>query len=507
MRIRYSNRRAVVSLRGLVRVRLKIRRCETRTCGRYHQAWRPEAEAALALPQHEFGLDVIALAGALRYREHRSVPEIHRELTRRGVAICERSVTNLLERYDELVAASAGAAAHRETLERQGRVILAIDGLQPDVGHEVLWVIRDCLSGLVLLARALLSSASDELAGLLRAVAADLAALGVPVGGVVSDGQHSIRLAIAKVWPDVPHQLCHFHYLREAALPIYEADRHAKKELKKTVRGVRPIERKVEGRDDEAAQVVLGYCAAVRKRADRRRPAAAEGGRAAAARPPGGDRGQPRADRAKGGRPPPELSKLRSLLAKGLERTRPLWPDIRRSFRWVHAAARILKNTAGRAADDVKTRYTRLLEEWRDRRDACGTLGDAVDRFLKVTDSYRPGLFHYLEVPGLPATNNDLEQFFGAQRHHERRTTGRKVASPSLVVRGSVRILAATLTRLAPISAQDLAAVDLVKWRETRARLKQRHHARVLRSRFRRNPAAYLADLEQRAFQQQALPP
>jgi hypothetical protein len=120
------------------------------------------------------------------------------------------------------------------------------------------------------------------------------------------------------------------------------------------------------------------------------------------------------------------LKKLRSLLAKGLERTRTLWPDIRRTFRWVHAAARILKNTAGRAADDVKTRYTHLLEEWRERRDSCGTLGNAVDRFLKVTDSYRPGLFHYLRVPGLPATNNDLEQVFGAQRHHERRTTGRK---------------------------------------------------------------------------------
>src|SRR4051812_9963512 len=205
-------------------------------------------------------MDVIALVGALRYREHRSVPEIHRELSRRGVAICERSVTNLLERYDELVAASAGAAAHRETLERQGRAILAIDGLQPDVGHEVLWVIRECLSGLVLLARALLSSACPDLAGLLREVAAELAAIGVPVVG--SDGQPSIRLAVAKVWPDVPHQLCHFHYLREAALPIFEA--HAKKELKKMVRGVRPIERKVEGRSDAAAQIVQGYCAAVR---------------------------------------------------------------------------------------------------------------------------------------------------------------------------------------------------------------------------------------------------
>jgi hypothetical protein len=201
------------------------------------------------------------------------------------------------------------------------------------------------------------------------------------------------------------------------------------------------------------------------------------------------------------------LKKLRSLLAKGLERTRTLWPDIRRGFRWVHAGARILKNAAGRDPEQVEQRFDRLLEAWRERRDAAGTLAGAVDHFLKVTRSYRNGLFHWLRVPGLPATNNDLEPFFGTRRHHERRTTGRKVASPSLVVRGAVRILAATLTRLAPITAQDLAAVDLVKWRETRSRLKQRHHARVLRSRFRRNPATYLAALELRAFQQQALPP
>src|SRR4051794_26460887 len=87
MRIRYTNHRAIVSLRGLVCLRLKIRRCEDRSCGRYHQAWRPEVEGSLALPQHEFGLDVIALIGNLRYREHRSVPEIHRELDRRGVAV------------------------------------------------------------------------------------------------------------------------------------------------------------------------------------------------------------------------------------------------------------------------------------------------------------------------------------------------------------------------------------------------------------------------------------
>src|SRR5690606_20531610 len=73
-----------------------------------------------------------------------------------------------------------------------------------------------------------------------------------------------LRLAIARALPGVPHQLCHFHYLREAAHRVYEADRHAKKELKKRVRGVRPIERAIEGRADAEADRVRGYCAAVR---------------------------------------------------------------------------------------------------------------------------------------------------------------------------------------------------------------------------------------------------
>ncbi len=262
MRIRYENHRTLVTLTGSIRLRLKIRWCETLDCPRFHKPYRPESEGALALPQHEFGLDVIALVGALRHREHRSVPEIHAHLTGRGVAIAERSVTNLLDRYDELLATRL---MERRPLQRllaqQGRVILALDGVQPDVGHEVLWVIRDCLSGLIVLARSLLSGRAQDLAGLLREA---VAAVGVPVLGVISDGQTSIRQAVAQVLPEVPHQLCQFHFLREAAHPIFEADRHAKKELKKQVRGIRGIERAVEEREDPEAAIVQGYCAAVR---------------------------------------------------------------------------------------------------------------------------------------------------------------------------------------------------------------------------------------------------
>jgi hypothetical protein len=262
MWVRYHGTRTVATLGGLVRLTLPIRRCEHPGCALYRRPYRPEAEGSFALPHGEFGLDVIALVGALRYAELRSVPEIHRALRNRGVAVAERTVTHLLERYEELVALRLGDHARlRERLLPQGRAILAIDGLQPDVGHEVLWVIRECLSGEVLLARSLLSATEADLAPLLGEVRA---ALPVPIRGVVSDGQHSIRRAVRSALPDAAHQLCHFHYLREAAKPIFEADRHAKKELKKQVRGVRPIERRLEGRADPEAGAVRGYCLAVR---------------------------------------------------------------------------------------------------------------------------------------------------------------------------------------------------------------------------------------------------
>lgn len=262
MPVAYTKGRTLMTLSGLIRLRLQIRRCEEPLCSRFHHPCHPESEGRWALPHQEFGLDVVWRVGQLRYREHRSCPEIHRQLQAEKVELAQRTVPNLLEHYDVLVSlALEGLPQRTASLAAQGRAILAIDGLQPDVGHEVLWVIREVLSGEVLLAKSLLSSASAELQALLKEVAASLP---VPVVAVVSDGEHAIRLAVAAALPGVPHQLCHFHYLREAARPLWEADRHAKKELKKQVRGIREIERQVEGSTDPQAEVVLGYCAAVR---------------------------------------------------------------------------------------------------------------------------------------------------------------------------------------------------------------------------------------------------
>jgi hypothetical protein len=263
--VAYRSVRTITTLQGVCQLHLTIRCCHNQACTRYRQPCRPEEEGQWALPHGEFGLDVIALIGTLRYERHCSVPEIHEELGKRGVIIAERTITNLLARYEELVTLHLTDQARlQERLATQGHIILALDGLQPDVGHEVLWVLRDCVSGEVLVTRSLLGATEHDLVPLLEEAVGICQKLAISIAGVITDGQRSIRNAVAHVLPGVPHQLCHFHYLREAAKPVYEADKHAKKELKKHLRGVRPIERAVEKRNDNEAEAIRGYCLAIR---------------------------------------------------------------------------------------------------------------------------------------------------------------------------------------------------------------------------------------------------
>jgi hypothetical protein len=186
---------------------------------------------------------------------------------------------------------------------------------------------------------------------------------------------------------------------------------------------------------------------------------------------------------------------LETTLERALQKTIALWEPVEVAYGWVHAAARILANEAGDDGLQVRRRYQGLLGAMQRWRVKAGDLEPAIGHFLKVTRSYWPGLFHCYEVPDLPRTNNDLEHLFGSHRYHERRATGRKTASPALVLRGPVRIVAAVATRLRSFSAADLA-VDVDAWRSLRAELDRRRQQRVQQRRFRRNPEAYLADLE-----------
>jgi hypothetical protein len=145
----------------------------------------------------------------------------------------------------------------------------------------------------------------------------------------------------------------------------------------------------------------------------------------------------------------------------------------------------------------VRQQLEGLLATIQAQRESMASLADALAHFLKVTASYAPGLFYTYDQPGLPRTNNDLEQCFGAARWHERRATGRKGAVPGLVVRGPVRVLAAAATHLQCFRLQALQLRDPQAWRNLRAQLSYRQEARRMQFRFRKDPAAYLAALEE----------
>jgi hypothetical protein len=174
-------------------------------------------------------------------------------------------------------------------------------------------------------------------------------------------------------------------------------------------------------------------------------------------------------------------------------------------YSWVHRAAHILANEGARGVEQLRREYRKLLYEMSSRKEEAGALSGAVSLFLKVSKSYWKGLFRCYRFPDLPRTNNDLEHHFGSVRYGERRASGRKGASPAMVVRGSVRVVAAVATPTGGFDAQDIRPTDLKRWRTLRASLEKRRESRRAQLRFRRDPQAYLGGLEEQLLKQ-ALP-
>jgi len=189
------------------------------------------------------------------------------------------------------------------------------------------------------------------------------------------------------------------------------------------------------------------------------------------------------------------LTYLRGMVSRARAATAAAWPPIRVAFGWVHRAAHIL-GREGAPGDVVRRQLSGLLGAMTRHRASAGALASGIDHFVKVSRSYWPGLFACYDTADLPRTNNDLEQAFGSHRYHERRASGRTGASPSLVLRGPVKVLAGWATRQQEVTGDQLSRADRAAWQATRAELEQRRERRTDRRRFRQNPDAYLRVLE-----------
>jgi hypothetical protein len=190
---------------------------------------------ALTLRGSSFALEVIVQIGYWRFWKRWTVAQIHEVLTQdHHLPIAEREVLYLIGVFLVLLCCTYPLRlAEHAAYFRQHGLFLALDALKPEKGNTALYVVRDLKFGLVLHEVALLTTDHHTLA---THVLQPIKALGCRIRGVVSDDEKALQRAVAQVLPGTPHQTCQFHCLRDAAVPIADADRAFKKALKQAIR-------------------------------------------------------------------------------------------------------------------------------------------------------------------------------------------------------------------------------------------------------------------------------
>jgi hypothetical protein len=289
--------RRVHTLEGPVELVCKLNHCPDPACPGHAKTKSPELEITIALPKWAVGWDVFCWIGHRRYSRHRPIPQIQSDLwDDYGIKLSADSIARYIGYYQVMLAArQQDSESLRRHYEAVDEIILSIDGLQPEKGHETLYVVRELTQKRVWFAEPLISATADEVRRLIAQAKAWAESLGKPVALWLSDRQDAFVTGIAAEFPDVPHRYCNNHFLRDLAKPVLEADSHAKVRMRKKVRGLRKIEQAVlkqqgaqaserlvddhpaattagietptnppASRGDSASAVVLDYCTAVR---------------------------------------------------------------------------------------------------------------------------------------------------------------------------------------------------------------------------------------------------
>ena len=430
--------------------------------------------------------------GHRRFARHWSVPQIRSALADTyQIPLSADAIEDAVRRYQTMLAARqqapqvvAAAYRHVEAL------VLSIDGLQPEKGHETLYVVRELNAKRIWFAEALLSSNADEVRRLLIQARAWATQLGLPVHLWLSDKQDAFVTGIAAEFPGVPHRYCVNHFLRDLAKPMLDADSHAKVKMRSKVRGLRAIEREVlqlrrptaapavapaattppgespvpanqvtkdipaaPAPPADASEVVLAYCSAVRGilNDDQGGPLQPPGLRMAEALGDVRASLQRNLDANRGGRAHTQLQRLAACIDRGVAEVQAEHLIVRQHVQEIQRVAATLTSANGVAAVR-QTQFTRLQEEF------AGLNTPFYQHVAGVMAGCAAGLFVGGETLPCLQDNLDLERWFRQPKGHERRIHGHRHAGVRIVQEGPTLLLVldAHMTHPEPFTAHDL---------------------------------------------------
>ena len=490
-------RHRIFTLQGPVEGVCKLAHCADRQCTAHTKTRSPYAETTLTLPWWLIGWDVFCWMGHRRFARHWSVPQIRGELADTyQISLSADAVEDALRRYQTMLAArqqdpQVVAAAYRNV----EALVLSIDGLQPEKGHETLYVVRELNAKRIWFAEALLSSSADEVRRLLSQARAWATQLGLPVRLWLSDKQDAFVTGIAAEFPGVPHRYCVNHFLRDLAKPMLEADSHAKVKMRRTVRGLRTIEREVlqqrrpiateapageppavvpaattpgpqppanqlakdipaaTASPADAGAVVLDYCSAVRGilNDDQGGPFQPPGLHMAEALGDVRASLQRNLDANRGGRAHTQLQRLAACIDRGVAEVQAEHQVVRQSLQELQRVAATLTSANG-SATTRQAQFTHLQEEFADLAIPF------YHHMAGVMASFAAGLFVGGDTLPFLQDNLDLERWFRKPKGHERRIHGHRHAGVRIVQEGPTLLLAldAHGTHPEPFTARDL---------------------------------------------------
>ena len=499
-------RKTIITLKASAKVYNQAYRCRDRElCGQPEQVYRSAYADGLSISYYTYGLDVIVLIGQQRMREHRTISEIHQGLqSKYGIQISEREVQYLFDVYLTLLACSHGQRLekYRSSIEANGGIVLAIDGAKPEKGQPGLYIFRDNLSGCRLHSALLFSADADTLAQELGHVKG----LGLPVQAIVSDDEKATVAAVATVFPDKPHGLCHTHFLKAAQKPVYEADQKLAKELKKPVREVTKVEKLLRHQPEVMADLSSRQQQALRRYLDAMRALLLIRGQAPFSLPGGmiyeaAVRLTESLVRSADKREHLVLVRLASLVDSH-QVHHATYERVQRQQEWFLGLADILDVPVTEEHEWPTLTGAEVAQTLSDYLDSLEALADELSadaaffaHLRRRTESWAPGLFWTYEIPDLPRTNNALEVDIGDIKEQYRRITGRRCLKDYLMRYGPY--LTFDDDRDDP---NELLAwfqeVDHQQFATEKAKLEAiREHLRHMQ-RFRQDPDAFLAETE-----------